>query len=138
MFARLVALVEGPDIILDRTMTVVGRHPACDTRLDFPRVSRHHCCLTVEDGELIVMDLGSTNGIRINGLPVKVGRLKNGDELAIANLRYRFECGPLLSRFSMESPESPTRPPTVYPHPSDPTWPWVRRAGLDLGPLDED
>jgi predicted component of type VI protein secretion system len=138
MFARLVALGEGPDIILERTMTVVGRHPACDTRLDFPRVSRHHCCLTVEDGELIVRDLGSTNGIRINGMQVEVGRLKDGDELTIANLRYRFECGPLLSRFSIKSPESPPGPPTNYPHPSDPTWPWVRRAEWDLGPLDED
>jgi pSer/pThr/pTyr-binding forkhead associated (FHA) protein len=136
MLARLVALDEGPDIILERGGMVVGRHPACDTRLDFPRVSRHHCFLTLEDGELIVKDLGSTNGIRVNGLRVEVGRLRNGDELAIANLRYRFEAGPLLARFSMESLHSPPPPPTNYPHPSDPTWPWVRRAGLDFGPLD--
>jgi predicted component of type VI protein secretion system len=132
MFARLVALDAGPDIVLDRAMIVVGRHPACDTRLDFPRVSRHHCCLILESGELWVKDLGSTNGVRINGMLVEVGRLKDGDELAIANLRYRMESGPLLSRFSR--PE----PPTAYPHPSDPTWPWVRRAEWDLGPLDDD
>ena len=135
MFARLVAIDDGPDIIVNRAMLVVGRHPACDTLLDFPRVSRHHCCLTLEHGELLVRDLGSTNGTRINGKPVEVGRLKDGDELTIANLRYRLESGPLLSRFSSEGPP---RPPTDYPHPSDPNWPWVRRAFWDLGPLDDD
>jgi pSer/pThr/pTyr-binding forkhead associated (FHA) protein len=135
MFARLVALDDGPDIILNRVMVVVGRHPACDTRLDFPRVSRHHCCLTVEHGELVVKDLGSTNGVRINGKRVQVGRLKEGDELAIAHLRYRFESGPLLSRLSNELPGKPS---TDYPHPSDPTWPWVRRAEWDLGTPGED
>ena len=132
MFAKLVALDAGPDIILQRAMTVVGRHPACDTRLDFPRVSRHHCCLMLERGELWVRDLGSTNGIRINGTRVELGRLKDGDELSIAHLRYRMEEGPLLSRFAH------ARPPSALPHPSDPDSPWVRRAELDLGPLDFD
>ena len=132
MFARLVALVAGPDIVVNRAVTVVGRHPACDTRLNFPRVSRHHCCLILEAGELIVKDLDSTNGIRINGLLVNIGRLKHGDELAIANLRYRMESGPLLSRMSF------ALPPIGLPDPAEPTWPWVRRAELDLGPLDDD
>jgi len=135
MFARLVALDEGPDIIIDRAMLVVGRHPVCDTRLESLRVSRQHCCLTLEAGELWVRDLNSTNGIRINGTRVEVGRLKDGDELAIANLRFRFESGPFLSRFAIDGPP---QPPGVSPHPSDPTWIWVKRAGLDLGPLDED
>jgi pSer/pThr/pTyr-binding forkhead associated (FHA) protein len=135
MFARLAALDEGPDIIVDRAMIVVGRHPACDTRLGSLRVSRHHCCLILADGELWVKDLGSTNGIRINGMQVEAGRLKDGDELTIAHLRFRLESGPLLSRFSNDWPP---KPPTVYPHPSDPTWPWVRRAEWDLGPLDEE
>ena len=91
MPARLVALDEGPDIPLDRTMIVVGRHPQCDTRLDSLRVSRHHCCMTQDHGELIVRDLGSTNGIRINGQRVEIGRLRAGDELSIAHIRYRLD-----------------------------------------------
>jgi hypothetical protein len=84
---------------------------------------------------LVVKDLGSTNGTRINGMKVEVGRLKDGDELSIAHIRYRFQSGPLLSRFSRR-PSLP--PPTDYPNPSDPTWPWVRRAEWELGPLDDD
>jgi hypothetical protein len=93
MPARLVALDEGPDINLDRAMVVVGRHPSCDTRLDSLRVSRHHCCMTQENGEVMVRDLGSTNGIRINGQRVEMGRLKPGDELSIAHIRYRLDNG---------------------------------------------
>ena len=93
MPARLVALDEGPDINLDRAMVVVGRHPSCDTRLDSLRVSRHHCCMTQENGEVMVRDLGSTNGIRINGQRVEIGRIRPGDELSIAHIRYRLENG---------------------------------------------
>jgi predicted component of type VI protein secretion system len=135
MFARLVAVDEGPDIVLDRETLVVGRHPACDIRLDVLRVSRHHCCLIHQAGVVVVKDLGSTNGTRINGRKVEVGRLEDGDELSIAHIRYRFKSGPLLMRFS--KPRPPMLPPDS-PHPSDPTWPWVRRAEWDLGPLDED
>lgn len=93
MPARLVALDEGPDIPLDRAMVVVGRHPQCDARLDSLRVSRHHCCMTQDHGEVIVRDLGSTNGIRINGQRVELGRLRPGDELSIAHIRYRLDNG---------------------------------------------
>ena len=90
---RLVALDEGPDIPLDRAMLVVGRHPQCDTRLDSIRVSRRHCCMSPDGDGIVVRDLGSTNGIRINGRRVEMGRLRPGDELSIAHIRYRLEDG---------------------------------------------
>ena len=93
MSTRLVALDEGSDIPLDRTMVVVGRHPQCDARLDSLRVSRHHCCMTQDNGDVVVRDLGSTNGIRINGQRVEIGRLRPGDELSIAHIRYRLDGG---------------------------------------------
>jgi FHA domain len=93
MPARLVALDEGSDISLDRSMVVVGRHPLCDVRLDSLRISRHHCCMTQVKDEVDVRDLGSTNGIRINGERVERGRLRTGDELSIAHIRYRLENG---------------------------------------------
>ncbi|MBX6316369.1 MAG: FHA domain-containing protein [Isosphaeraceae bacterium] len=93
MPVRLVALDEGPDILVDRAMMIVGRHPQCDARLDSIRVSRRHCCMMQDNGELIVRDLGSTNGIRINGQRVEVGRLRPGDELSIAHIRYRVDSG---------------------------------------------
>ena len=104
MPVRLVALDERPDITLDRTIVVIGRHPACDTRLDSLRVSRHHCCMTQEGGEVVVRDLGSTNGIRINGKRVAEGKLHPGDEVTIGNFRYQV-CGDVLGRPEPQLPE---------------------------------
>jgi pSer/pThr/pTyr-binding forkhead associated (FHA) protein len=91
MSSRFVAIDEGPNITLDRAMIVVGRDPNCDTRLDSLRVSRHHCCMTRKNDQVVVRDLGSTNGIRINGMRVETGSLRLGDELSIAHIRYRLE-----------------------------------------------
>jgi pSer/pThr/pTyr-binding forkhead associated (FHA) protein len=72
----------------------MGRDARCDARLYSFRVSRFHCCVAkIEDG-VHVNDLGSTNGTRINGRCVTTGRLVPGDELTIADLRYRVEEDP--------------------------------------------
>ncbi len=91
MSARFVAIDEGPDISLDRAMVVVGRHPQCDAQINSLRVSRHHCCMARENDLVVVRDLGSKNGIRINGMRVETGTLRPGDELSIAHFRYRLE-----------------------------------------------
>jgi pSer/pThr/pTyr-binding forkhead associated (FHA) protein len=87
---RLVALEEGPDIPVGPTPVIVGRDPWCDARLDSIRVSRIHCCVTEVDGQVVVLDLGSVNGTRINGRLVELARLGPGDELSIAHLHYRM------------------------------------------------
>jgi len=121
MPARLVALDGGPDIPLDRAMLVVGRHPQCHARLDSIRVSRRHCCMTQDNGEVVVCDLGSTNGIRINGQRVEMGRLRPGDELAIAHIRYRLENGIGHDLTIADSiPEPRDEPPDPPPGPIPP------------------
>ncbi len=130
MSPRFVALDEGPDITLDRALVVVGRHPNCDTRLHSLRVSRHHCCMTQEEGQVIVRDLGSANGIRINGQRVEIGRLRPGDELSIAHIRYRLEgeadteqgSHPALSE--QDSSSNPSRGSS-----------WVRSSKWGFGPM---
>jgi pSer/pThr/pTyr-binding forkhead associated (FHA) protein len=90
MHARLISLVEGPDILVERDPVVVGRHPSCDVRLHSIRVSRRHCCLALVEGQLVVRDLGSTNGTKINDEPVESGRMRPGDVITIADLRFRM------------------------------------------------
>src|SRR5438067_657160 len=89
MTARLVAIDVGPDIMLDRAMVVAGRHPACYAWLDLAQVSCRHCCMMQENGEVVVRDLGSTNGIRINGMRMQNGLLREGDELSKSHIRHR-------------------------------------------------
>ncbi len=93
MIARLVSLDGNPEIPLDASLLLVGRDPRCDARIDSPRVSRVHCYLAPHRGGVAVRDLGSTNGIRINGRRAVAGSLRPGDLLAVAEFRYRLEDG---------------------------------------------
>jgi pSer/pThr/pTyr-binding forkhead associated (FHA) protein len=89
MPAQLVALTDGPSILLDKPILLLGRHPECDIQIDSRKVSRRHCCIAQVHDHLVVRDLGSTNGIRINGVRVVEGRIKAGDELTIGSHRYQ-------------------------------------------------
>lgn len=64
----------------DRVRTL-GRGTLADFVLDAPLVSRAHCRLLVTDGQLVVEDLGSTNGTFVNDRPVQRAILKIGDRL---------------------------------------------------------
>jgi pSer/pThr/pTyr-binding forkhead associated (FHA) protein len=89
MPAQLLALTEGPSIVLDKPILLVGRHPECDIQIESRKVSRRHCCIAQVADYLVVRDLDSTNGIRINGARVLEGKLHHGDELTIGNNRYQ-------------------------------------------------
>lgn len=91
MPARLVSLNGRAEIPLNRLLVVVGRLQECEVRLDSSRISRRHCCLALDQGEVLVRDLGSRNGTRINGMDIQEGILKPGDELSIGHLTYRLE-----------------------------------------------
>jgi predicted component of type VI protein secretion system len=85
---QLLALTEGPSILLDKPILLVGRHEECDIQLPSRKISRRHCCIAQVHDYLVVRDLSSTNGIRINGVRVVEGSLRTGDELTIGNYRY--------------------------------------------------
>jgi predicted component of type VI protein secretion system len=91
MPAQLLALDNGPSILLDKPILLLGRHPECDIQIDSRKISRRHCCIAQVSDYLVVRDLGSTNGIRINGTRVLEGRLASGDELTIGNNRYKVK-----------------------------------------------
>jgi pSer/pThr/pTyr-binding forkhead associated (FHA) protein len=88
------SLSGGPDIPLNHPTVLVGRHPACDAKIDSRVVSLRHCILSQDADEVVVIDLDSTNGTWINGRRVERGRLKPGDEMAIGRMRYRVVDAP--------------------------------------------
>jgi pSer/pThr/pTyr-binding forkhead associated (FHA) protein len=88
MPAMLIARTEGPDLPLDRPVLLVGRHAECDLQLQSNKVSRRHCIIAYVNNQMMIRDLGSTNGVRINGDRVAEGRLHDGDEVSIGNFRY--------------------------------------------------
>jgi pSer/pThr/pTyr-binding forkhead associated (FHA) protein len=92
MAAQLESLTAVPSITLDKPVIFIGRDRECDVVLtDSRRVSRKHCCLAIVNDQLVVRDLGSMNGIYVNGQRVERTRtMRPGDELAIGDVRFRF------------------------------------------------
>jgi predicted component of type VI protein secretion system len=97
MPAQLVALNEGPNILLDKPILLVGRHPECDIQIDSRKISRRHCCIAQVNDTFIVRDLESTNGIRVNGEKITEAHLRHGDELTIGNHRYQMNTEALVA-----------------------------------------
>lgn len=93
MSFRLVSLTENPDIPLDKPIVLVGRHEECDVQINSRKISRKHCCIAQVNDYVVVRDLFSTNGLRINGERVEEGSLHVGDELSIAHFRYQVALG---------------------------------------------
>jgi pSer/pThr/pTyr-binding forkhead associated (FHA) protein len=89
--ATLVSLNGQPDIRIEANILLVGRSSECDVVVDSKKISRKHCCLVLVDDYLIVRDLGSTNGCRLNGQRSEEFRARSGDEVAVADLNYRLE-----------------------------------------------
>ncbi|ACY14009.1 sigma 54-interacting transcriptional regulator [Haliangium ochraceum] len=74
---RMVALPDGVEVVF-------GRSRACAVHVDSERVSRHHARLVRRGGELMIEDLGSRNGTRVNGERIaEATALGSGDEIAI-------------------------------------------------------
>ncbi len=86
---QLFSLSGGPSLVLDKPIVLFGRDLECDVRFDSRKISRLHCCVAQVGKVLVVRDLGSTNGVRINGVRVSEGKLKPGDEFTIGNHRYQ-------------------------------------------------
>lgn len=65
---------------------VVGRDSDCAVCLDNTSVSRRHCLMAVEEGEVFVRDLDSRNGTLVNGRPVRESPLTIGDEVSVGEV----------------------------------------------------
>jgi len=69
---------------------VVGRDPNCDVSEADSLLSRRHAEFSVDGNIVVVRDLGSRNGIYVNGARLAEGRLQSGDLIGIGNLKLRY------------------------------------------------
>lgn len=93
MHTRLIPLDGGPAVDLVKEMTLIGRNEDADFQINHKSVSKLHCILVKADGLVLVRDLGSTNGTRVNGQRVRRAALLPNDHIAFANFRYRLKLG---------------------------------------------
>ena len=83
---------------------VIGRGLGCDVVLDDEKASRRHARMIVAGGVAEIEDLGSRNGVRLNGNRVSRRMVRDGDVLVIgtSELTYREEAKPAAAE-----PEAP-------------------------------
>ena len=90
MAVFLVPIEAGRPIVLDKASVWIGRQADCDVVLtNSRRVSRRHCCVAQVNDTFVLRDLGSMNGVRINGRRVdSEARIGLGDVVSIGDLGF--------------------------------------------------
>ncbi len=113
--------VDGPHgctrVALDRPM-VVGQSPGCECPLDDAQLSRRHLRLVPHGSNVLVTDLDSTNGTRLNGRPIRTAVLRKGDVVEAGGTTLRCEQEPAAAGYDGAQDPSATRvfsPPLAFP-----------------------
>ena len=131
MFGYLNPCGGGDPIALVKESLLVGRRSRCDITLEFPNVSSHHCKLEMVNGYWRVSDLGSKNGVKVNGEQCETKYLHPGDILRVARHEFEIQYTPtsdgpppddanpfdigLLEKAGLASPSRPRKPAAPMP-----------------------
>ena len=107
---------EANPVPLNKAIILFGRNPDCDVVITSSRkVSRRHCCIAQINNDFVVRDLGSMNGIRVNGTVVKRSqRLKLHDELCVGDVLFRLKEASASEKQRKPAPQP--APPAVPNH----------------------
>ena len=90
---KMVVAIDGvviKEVPLTQERTTVGRRPYNDVVIDNLAVSGEHAVFVLSGDDVLLHDLGSTNGTYVNGKPVKQQTLRNGDLVEMGKYKIRF------------------------------------------------
>jgi hypothetical protein len=84
---------ESRSFVLEQAVTTLGRARDCDLTIDDPGISRRHAEVRVTHDDTEIIDLGSTNGVRVNGALLARAVLHDGDRIDLGStvLTFRFD-----------------------------------------------
>jgi hypothetical protein len=89
---RAIVSLDDRRYVLDGPKATLGRSKDAQCVLRDPNVSRRHAELRrVESGDWEIADLGSTNGVKVNGRRVATSRLRPGDEVTLGTTTFSFD-----------------------------------------------
>jgi len=91
--ARLVCMSSnfaGREFSLDKSAMVIGRTDDNDVVVNHRSISRHHAKIVREHGRYAIVDLQSSNGVRVNGEEYGKVELRRGDLIDLGHVRLRF------------------------------------------------
>jgi adenylate cyclase len=94
MYGFLTPVSGGDPFPLSKTEMTVGRHRSCDIVLNFSNVSGKHCKLVLSEGYWYVLDLQSTNGVKVDDRKVTDSRVDPGAMLAISKHFFKLQYDP--------------------------------------------
>lgn len=91
---RLIVSIDGvvvKEVLLTKSRLTLGRRPHNDIVMDHLAVSGEHAVIQVENDQVLIEDLGSTNGTYLNGNPVKARQpVASGDVIDIGKCRIKY------------------------------------------------
>ncbi|MDR0328919.1 MAG: FHA domain-containing protein [Planctomycetaceae bacterium] len=94
MYGLLTPVGGGDPYPLLKTEIFIGRHRSCDIVLKFDNVSGKHCKLVLSEGFWYILDLQSTNGVKVNGTKTMDSRVDPGATLAVSKHFFTLEYDP--------------------------------------------
>ncbi|WP_437186368.1 FHA domain-containing protein [Planctomicrobium sp. SH668] len=131
MLGELIPCGGGDSIPMLQPRLVVGRRSNCDIVLILPNISSAHCEFELIDGHWQIRDLGSRNGIKVNGERCESRFLHPGDIVSIAKSDYTIQYDPvgempanveedpfsmsLMEKAGLEKKAEPRRKPQMPP-----------------------
>lgn len=80
----------GSEIAIAKERTTFGRHAEMDVKLDDASISAKHAALELVPEGARMRDLGSTNGVLVNGARVALAGVKHGDEIRLGSLDFKL------------------------------------------------
>ena len=138
MGARIVLSLDDAivtEVELEKPVTVIGRHPACDLVVDHPAVSGRHVLFRLVGRTVYVEDLASTNGTKVNGILATTQVVHHLDLIEIGRHKVHFFDDDMLAgqvgglESTVQTDYERTRIPA---HAEPPPPPPVREEEVDL------
>ena len=90
---RYLAIEDGGEVVViavGEGALRLGRGIAADVVLEDRSVSRRHAVITCREGEVVLLDDRSMNGVHVNGERVGQATLRDGDAIALGDVQMRF------------------------------------------------
>ena len=90
---KMIVSIDGvviKEVQLTKERTTLGRRPYNDIVIDNLAISGEHAVIHMEDQDVEIEDLGSTNGTYVNAKAVKRQELRNGDTIEVGKYKIRF------------------------------------------------
>lgn len=110
--------MSGQEFPIPEHPVIVGRSSGCDIVIADQSISRQHVRAEIKDGKCVLKDLGSHNGIYLNGSSTRTAELKPGERFELGDIAIEFRAEE-TAQASAESPDQtvamPAQPEGMVP-----------------------